>query len=312
MGCWLIDVSGLVKQFGNVRAVDGITFHVEEGEIFGFLGPNGAGKTTTVRVLCCLLAPTAGSASVAGYDVVREPEKVRENVGLLPEVHGHYERLTGYENLEFYGRLYSVPRSQLHGRIRELLEIMGLWDRRNDRVGTYSKGMKQKLAIARALIHDPLVLFLDEPTSALDPASQRRVRDDILTLSRKRERTIFICTHNLAEAEMLCDRIAIINHGKIVAIGETEKLRRKLWHLETFELTLHKVTKGIIEAVKSIGVCSEVEAYKNKITFKVADPERDNSAVVEAVVKAGGRVISLTEVKRTLEDIYLEIIGEKS
>ena len=238
----MIDVNGLVKRFGNIMAIDGITFHVEEGEIFGFLGPNGAGKTTTVRVLCCLLAPRAGSATVAGYDIIREPEKVRESVGLLPEVHGHYERLTGYENLEFYGQLYDVPESELHGRMKELLNTMGLWDRRNDKVGTYSKGMKQKLAIARAMIHDPPVLFLDEPTSALDPTSQRRVRDDILALSRKRERTIFICTHNLAEAEMLCDRIAIINHGKIVAIGETEKLRRKLWRSETFELTLAKVT----------------------------------------------------------------------
>ncbi|MFQ6074619.1 MAG: ATP-binding cassette domain-containing protein [Candidatus Bathyarchaeia archaeon] len=307
----MIDVKGLVKQFGSIRAVDGVTFHVEEGEIFGLLGPNGAGKTTMVRVLCCLLAPTSGSATVAGYDILREPEKVRENVGLLPEVHGHYERLTGYENLEFYGQLYDLPEPGLHRRIKGLLDTVGLWDRRNDKVGTYSRGMRQKLAIARAIIHDPPVLFLDEPTSALDPASQRRIRNDILALSKKRERTVLICTHNLAEAEMLCDRTAIINHGKIVAIGETEKLGRKLSHLETFELTLTIVTDGTIEAVKSSGVCSEIEVYKNKIRFKVANPERNNPIVVDAVVKAGGRIMSLSEVKRTLEDIYLEIMGER-
>jgi len=308
----LIVVKGLVRQFGNIRAIDDVTFDVGKGEIFGFLGPNGAGKTTTVRVLCCLLAPTAGSATVAGYNITSEPEKVRETVGLLPEVHGHYERLTGYENLEFYGQLYGMSEAELHQRIKELLEVMGLWDRRNDKAGTYSKGMKQKLAIARALIHDPPVLFLDEPTSALDPAFQRRIRNDILALSKKRERTIFICTHNLAEAEMLCDRIAIINHGKIVVIGETAKLRKKLWQVETFELALTKVTNSMVEAVKSSKVCREIEVYKNKIVFKVADPKHDNPIVVDAVVKAGGRIISLSEVKRTLEEIYMEIIGEKA
>ena len=308
----MVDANNLTKTFGSLLAVDHVNINVKKSEIFGFLGPNGAGKTTTVRLLCCLLSPTSGSATVAGYDILEQPEKVRENIGLLPEVHGHYERMSAQENLNFYAQLYDVPKSEMRGRVKDLIETMGLWERRNDKVGTYSKGMKQKLAIARALIHDPPALFLDEPTSALDPEAQKKIRDDILVLSKRRDRTIFLCTHNLAEAEMLCDRIAIINHGKIVALGETEHLRTRLWRLRTFELTLTKVSSRIVEAIESVGLCKKIEVKGNSVIFSVSNPDHDNPIITKKVIEAGGRIISLSEIKRTLEEIYLKIIGEKS
>jgi len=227
-------------------------------------------------------------------------------------VHGHYERMSAQENLRYYAQLYGVPKSEIGGRVKDLLENMGLWERRSDKVGTYSKGMKQKLAIARALIHDPPVLFLDEPTSALDPEAQKKIRDDILILSKRRDRTIFLCTHNLAEAEMLCDRIAIINHGKIVALGETEHLRNHLWHLKTFELTLTKVSSQIIKAIESAGLCKKIEVKGNSVIFSVSNPEHDNPIIAKKVIDAGGHIVSLSEIKRTLEEIYLKIIGEES
>jgi len=308
----MVDTRGLTKTFGSLVAVDHVDITVKKGEIFGFLGPNGAGKTTTVRLLCCLLSPTSGSATVAGYDITNQQKEVRKSVGLLPEVHGHYERMSAQENLTYYAQLHDIPQPEVGSRVRKLLETMGLWTRRNDKVGTFSKGMKQRLAIARALIHDPLVLFLDEPTSALDPEAQKKIHDDILTLSKRRERTIFICTHNLAEADMLCDKIAIINHGKIVASGATERLRTQLWSQRTFELTLTEVSSRIVEALESTGLCEMVQAEEKRVTFNVSDPERDNPVIVKAVIEAGGHVVSLSEVRRTLKDIYLKIIGEKT
>ncbi len=305
-----VHAEGLTKLFGSSVAVDHLNLGVEEGEIFGFLGPNGAGKTTTVRILSCLLMPTSGSATVAGYDVLRQPQEVRRNVGLLPEVQGHYERMTAYENLEYYGQLYGVSGAELSKRVNGLLETMGLWERRGEKVGVYSKGMRQKLAVARALIHDPPVLFLDEPTSALDPEAQKRIHDDIIALSKERKRTILLCTHNLAEAEKLCDRVAIINRGRIVAVGGAETLRNELWSRRTFELLLARPDEGVARALEATGLCERLEAKGSSLVFTVSDPERDNPLIVDAVISAGGRIVSLAEVKRSLEDIYLRIIGE--
>lgn len=307
-----VQAERLTKLFGASLAVDKVDLTVEEGEIFAFLGPNGAGKTTTVRMLSCLLAPTSGSAMVAGYDVTRQPREVRRNVGLLPEVQGHYERMTAYENLEYYGELYGLSGADLSKRVNSLLEMMGLSERRNDKVGVYSKGMRQKLAIARALIHDPPVLFLDEPTSALDPESQKRIHDDILSLSRERKRTTVLCTHNLAEAEKLCDRVAIINHGKIRAIGGAETLRNELWSRKTFELVLAKPNGEVARALDGMGLCETVQTQGSSLVFTVSNPENDNPLIVDAVTSAGGRIVSLTEVKKSLEDIYLAIIGERA
>ncbi len=209
-----IETVGLVKRFGSLAAVDGLSFEVEAGEIFGLLGPNGSGKTTTVRMLSCLMAPTEGQASVGGYNINRDPLKVRGTVGVLTENPSLYERLTAYENMEFFAKAYGVvDDSARTNRIREVLEFFELWDRRNERVGTYSKGMKQKLAIARAIVHNPEVLFLDEPTAGLDPKASKDIRDMMERLSRQERHTILLCTHNLEDAERLCRHVMIINKG---------------------------------------------------------------------------------------------------
>lgn len=304
-----VQAEGLTKLFGSTLALDHLDLEVEEGEIFGFLGPNGAGKTTTIRILSCLLAPTSGSASVAGYDVVHQPREVRQNVGLLPELPGLYERMTAYENLEYYGQLYGLSGAPLSKRVNSLLETMGLWERRNEKVGAYSKGMRQKLAVARALVHDPPVLFLDEPTSALDPEAQRRIHDDISALSKERKRTILLCTHNLAEAEKLCDRVAIINHGRTIAVGGAESLRKELSSRRTFQLVLAGPNGAVARAVAATGLCERLEDRGDSLVFSVTSPERDNPLIVDAVTSAGGRIVSLAEVKMSLEDIYLRVIG---
>ena len=222
----MIDAENLTKKFGELTAVDELTLHVEEGEIFGFLGPNGAGKTTTMRMLSCLISKTSGEARIAGYDVNDKADslKIRKIIGLLPENVGLYDDLTAYKNLDFYGKLYECSETQRKQNIEHFLKLLGLWDKREVMVGTFSKGMKQKLAIARALIHDPEILFLDEPTANLDPESSKIVRDFILDL-KKEKRTIFLNTHNLDEAQRICDKIGIFN-TKLMAIGSPEELER--------------------------------------------------------------------------------------
>ena len=208
----MIETENLTKRFGALTAVDSLSFRVGEGEVFGFLGPNGAGKTTTVRMLCCLIAKTSGEARIGGYDVGNDGDslKVRKMIGLVPDNVGLYEALSAYKNLDIYGRLYGSPEAQWKENIQRFLTMLGLWEKRDVAAGTFSKGMKQKLAIARALVHDPQVLFMDEPTANLDPESAKTVRDFVLEL-KKEKRTIFLNTHNLDEAQRVCDRIAILN-----------------------------------------------------------------------------------------------------
>lgn len=215
-----IIVEGLTKYFGSIKAVDHLTFEVGEGEIFGILGPNGAGKTTTIRMLACLIKPSEGSATVGGYDILKDAIKVRELVGILTENPSLYERLTALENMDFFAEAYGFSdKKERYRRIKDWLEFFGLWDRRNDKVVTFSKGMKQKLAIARALVHRPPILFLDEPTSGLDPESSKEIRDLMERLSRREKHTILLCTHRLEDAERLCNRVMIINQGRSIVIG---------------------------------------------------------------------------------------------
>ena len=232
----MIRVENLVRKFGDFTAVDGISFEVADGEIFGFLGPNGAGKTTTVRMLSCIIKPSSGNAFLNGFNIIDNPLEIRKNVGTLTENPCLYEKLTSFANLDFFGKLYDVPDGIRSQRINEILEMFDLYDRKDDKVGTFSKGMKQKLAIARSLLHNPQIVFLDEPTSALDPRTAKGIRDYIKKLSESGKHIIFICTHNLTEAEYLCDRVAVINHGKIVGIGSPNELRRTLWKGERIEI----------------------------------------------------------------------------
>jgi len=303
----MIEAEELTKKFGNVTAVKGLTLQVEEGEVFGFLGPNGAGKTTTVRMLCCLISKTSGSATMGGLQVGRKEDqlKIRQMVGLLSENVGLYEDLTAYRNLDFYGQLYRCTEQQRKERIERLLKMLGLWERRDDLVGTYSKGMKQKVAIARSLIHDPRVLFLDEPTANLDPESAKTVRDFIFEL-KKEKRTIFLNTHNLDEAQRVCDRIGILKTS-LIAMGSPEELRASLWGRKTV-IHLSRVTDGVLAALTGLGLKNVEKVGETKVIVDVGDPDRENPAIVSAVVRAGGEVRFVTELRPTLEDIYLRLM----
>ena len=307
----MIETKNLTRTFGNITAVDNVTFHVDKGEVFGFLGPNGAGKTTTIRMLCCLISKTSGDAWIGGYSVSNEGDcmKIRKMVGFLPENVGLYDNLSAYRNLDFYGQLYEVPEEMRKGNIERLLRLLGIWERREDTVGTFSKGMKQKIAIARALIHDPQVLFLDEPTANLDPEAAKTVRDFILEL-KKEKRTIFINTHNLSEVERLCDRIAILK-SKLVAVDTPRNLERSLYSRKTI-IHLQNVPDSVLAAVQRLSVVKASRVSDNKLILDMDDPERDNPAVVKAVVSAGGNVQYVTELRSTLEDVYLKLIKEVS
>jgi ABC-2 type transport system ATP-binding protein len=308
-----IETVGLVKRFGSLAAVDGLSFEVEAGEIFGLLGPNGSGKTTTIRMLSCLIAPTEGQASVGGHDIRRDPLMVREIVGVLTENPSLYERLTAYENMEFFARAYGVADEAARAaRIREVLEFFELWERRSDRVGTYSKGMKQKLAIARAIVHSPEVLFLDEPTAGLDPKASKDIRDMMERLSRQEKHTILLCTHNLEDAERLCRHVMIINKGKSIVAGTTEELRRKIAGPPKLEVGLINVTEMIVRAAEASEHVRavEVNGANTKLMIDVDDPDGSIPCVVKRIVDVGGLVRSVQLVEPSLEEAYLKLVKE--
>ena len=238
----MIQCELLTKRFGEFTAVDHVSFEVGNGEVFGLLGPNGAGKTTTMRLLSTLLKPTSGTATVAGHDLLREPQKVRASIGVLPEDTGLYDRLTPREHLLYYGRLHRMPEDVLRKRGDELLDIMELKDRANTKVGDFSKGMKQKVALLRAFIHDPPVLLLDEPTAGLDVMSARSIQGFVERF-RKEGKAIMISTHNMTEAQKLCDRLAIIDHARIVAVGTVAELQKKTSQKDLESIFVQLVTE---------------------------------------------------------------------
>jgi ABC-2 type transport system ATP-binding protein len=302
----VIGTENLTKKFGDLTAVDSVTLHVDEGEVFGFLGPNGAGKTTTVRMLACLVSQTSGSATIGDYEIANREDqpKIRRMIGLLTENVGLYEELSAYDNLDFYGRYYKLGEQQRKERIQYLLEMLGLWEKKDVAAGTFSKGMKQKLAIARALIHDPEVLFLDEPTASLDAEAAKTVRDFILDL-KKEKRTIFLNTHLLDEAERICDRVAILK-TRLITIGSPQELRNSLSGRKV-RFQLQRVDDAIISSVKKMGYqIGEVTA--NSILVNLEEPEKENPAILRSVQNAGGNVVFVTEVGSSLEDVYLKLV----
>jgi ABC-2 type transport system ATP-binding protein len=307
-----VDAEGLTKRFGSLTAVDQLTFSVGEGEIFGLLGPNGAGKTTTLRMLGSLIAPTEGSARVGGHDIVKDALRVRETVGILTENPSLYDRLTAQENMDFFAEAYGLadPRER-SGRIRELLEFFELWDRRGDKAGTFSKGMKQKLAIARALVHGPEVLFLDEPTSGLDPRSSKDIRDLMEELSRRERRTILLSTHRLEDAERLCDRVMIIRNGASVIIGTPEELQRKIAGTPVLEIRLRGAPGRVADTIRALGGVVEVavDAPASRLMVTLEDPEASTPEVVRAVVRGEGEILSVGVVEPSLEEAYLKLVG---
>ena len=304
-----IVTEGLTKRFNSFTAVDHLSFEVGEGEIFGILGPNGAGKTTTIRMLACLLAPTEGTAFVSGFDVVDDSLKVREMVGILTENPSLYDRLTAMENMEFFAEAYGVSDRQARSsKIRELLDFFDLWHRRDDKVGSYSKGMKQKLAIARALVHEPDVLFLDEPTSGLDPRSSKDIRDLMEKLSRRDKQTILLCTHRLEDAERLCSRVMLINEGGMVTMGTTDELRSQIAGTPILRVRLGEVSETIVDTVRSIEGVTEVNLDGTTLSVIVKDVDRVTPHLVRRVVLAGGMVQSVEVLKPSLEEIYLKLV----
>lgn len=309
-----IETEGLTRRFGSLTAVDHLSFEVGEGEVFGLLGPNGAGKTTTVRMLACLISPSEGSAKVGGYDVGRDSLKVRQIVGILTENPCLYERLTAYENMDFFAEAYDLSDVQeKRNRIRELLGFFELWERRNDKVATFSRGMKQKLAIARALVHKPPILFLDEPTAGLDPESSKDIRDLMERLSRREKHTILLCTHRLEDAERLCSRVMIINRGKSVIVGTPDELRDRIASQHALQVTLKKLNQKIIEAVREIKQVREVNVDNSasRLIITLDDVKSATPEVVRSVVYAGGMVLSVNVLRPSLEEAYLKLVKEE-
>ena len=306
----MIETEGLTKKFGDLTAVDGVTLRVEEGEVFGFLGPNGAGKTTTVRMLCCLISKTSGEARIGDYEVGKESDalKIRKLIGLVPDNVGLYDDLSAYDNLDFYGKLNDCPDARRKENIERFLKMLGLWEKKDSPAGTFSKGMKQKLAIARSLIHEPRILFMDEPTANLDPESSKTVRDFILEL-KKEKRTIFLNTHNLDEAQRICDKIAILN-TKLMAIGTPEELERSVRGRRTV-IQLEQASEAVLAALNKLSM-GNVAVDGNRLTLEVTDPEKENATIVDTIVRAGGRVQTVTIVGSSLEDAYLKLVRETS
>ncbi len=299
----MIECEDLSKNFDSFKAVDGISLRVKPGEILALLGQNGAGKTTTVRMLNSVLTPTRGWARVAGFDTVNDPVNVRSSVGVLTEMHGLYGRMTGFEYLEFFGKVYNLDKTRREQRSRELLEYFGMASDGFRRTGEYSKGMRQKISLARALIHDPPVLLLDEPTSAMDPESAQLVRQEIGRL-RSSQRSIIICTHNLLEAELLADQIAIMFHGRILLKGSLEELRDQLLGSPVYEISLAGTFR--LEDLKFPPGSSLQEFHEKSFRYQVSDPASINPIILQQLFNLGIPVISVQEIPRSLEKIYLE------
>jgi ABC-2 type transport system ATP-binding protein len=301
----LIETSELTKQFDTLTAVDHLTFTVAEGEILALLGPNGAGKTTTVRMLSSILKPTAGSAHIAGRDVVRDARTVRHLIGHLTEFPGLYLRMRPLEYLDFFGELQHMPRATRRARAEELLQQFDLWDARTRRLGEFSKGMRQKMALIRAMLHAPRVLFLDEPTSAMDPYSAKQVRDAIATL-RGSGHTIFLCTHNLHEAESLADHIALIRRGKLIAFGTPAQLKRDLLGPPVWELRLARPLQA--PWLPTDGHLQIQSHDALSLRYHTETPESTNPLLLRRLHEIGADVLTLRETPHSLEEVYLKLV----
>jgi ABC-2 type transport system ATP-binding protein len=305
----MIVCEGLTKMFGSITAIQDFTVEIPDGRIFGLLGPNGAGKTTTMRMLSCLIRPTAGSAHIDAYEIgeKEDAQKIRGMIGLLPEVPGLYETLGTYKNLDYYAQLYGIPKAHREELIKTTLINLGLWDRRNEPVGGFSKGMKQKIAIARALIHDPKYIFLDEPTASLDPAAAKMVREYILELKSQGD-TILINTHNLSEAERICDTVALVKN-RTVKVGSPKELARGLF-ARTISITMQKIPPSLLKDISSLDFVSQAQVNGNQLFLNVRNPEEDNPRVISWLMKQGLQVQFVTEEEHSLEDVYLKLIEE--
>jgi ABC-2 type transport system ATP-binding protein len=307
----VIEVTNLTKKFGDFTAVDHISFDVKKSEIFGLLGPNGAGKTTTIRMLSTLTRPTEGTATIGGYDIVKNESKVRELIGLVSEKMIMYDRLTAKENLMFFGKLYSIPKDILDKRIDELLELVQLSQWKNSKVGTFSTGMRQRMNVVRALLNMPKVLFLDEPTLGLDPQSTVEVREFVKKINRENETTIILTTHMMNEADILCDRIGIIDHGKISALDTSTNLKNSISGANTTILILEisNLNPNLISTIRALS-CVETVSQENTSHIKVhAHGDDAFDSVIDAIRAKKGKIVTIQNIQPTLEDVFLHITG---
>ena len=304
----MIETHGLSKYFDGNHAVEHLDLEVKRGEIFAFLGPNGAGKTTTVRMLACLIAPTEGTAMLDGSLVGRDNEAIRAKIGILTESPGLYEKLSPRQNLDYFGRLYGMSNAARADSVKRYLEMLGLWSRRDEPVAGFSKGMKQKLAIARALLHDPRVVFLDEPTSSLDPESAKVVRDFVAEL-KSEGHTIFLCTHNLDEADRLADRIGVMKQ-RLLQVDSPANLRRSLYGRHVV-VRMRLVTDAQEAAVRALPFAKTVDRDGNRLILALDDPDAMTPAVVTALVGAEAEIQSVGEERHSLEEVYLSLVEKQ-
>jgi len=304
-----IRMENLRRDFGPVRALDGLSLEVPAGIVFGFLGPNGAGKTTTIRLLLGLLEPTAGQAVVLGFDTRTQAEEIRTRTGALLEHSGLYEQLSAEDNLEFYGRAWRLPTSERQARIRQVLNEMGLWERRKERVGNWSRGMRQKLALARAQLHRPALLLLDEPTAGLDVMAAVAVRDDLAALASRQGSTIFLTTHNMAEAEKLCQQVAVIRQGRLLAVGTPDALRARAGGPRV-EIVGRGFSESALSQLRAQPVVATAGVQNDHLTIDLR-AETDTAPLVSLLVGAGVQVEEVRRGKASLEEVFLTLMEEE-
>jgi len=305
-----IQTNQLTRSFGDLKAVDRLTMDVPRGTVFGFLGPNGSGKTTTIRLLLGLLDPDQGNAQVLGFDTRRQAGEVRVRCGALLEHHGLYERLSAEENLDYYGRIWHMPKEERERRIRELLEPLDLYKRRDEPIGQWSRGMKQKLAVARTLMHHPELIFLDEPTAGLDPVASATLREDLALLVAREGVTIFLTTHNLVEAEKLCTKVGVINHGQLLAIGSPADLRAKTSAPRLY-VTGQGISERIVDDLKRNLLVTKVQNQNGRLVLDLNDLTRSYE-IVTLLVQAGVQIDEVRKEKLDLEDVFLQLVEEET
>ncbi len=304
-----IHTENLTRDFGSARVVNDISLNVPAGTVFGFLGPNGAGKTTTIRLLLGLLEPTSGAGSVLGFDIRTHADEIRSRSGALLEHSGLYERLSAEDNLEFFGRIWHLSTAERLARIKELLVHLNLWDRRKDSVGTWSRGMKQKLAVARALLHRPAVLFLDEPTAGLDPVAAASLRDDLAGLVAREGVTVFLTTHNLSEAEKLCNLVGVIRQGNLLAMGHPDELRNRSGSNRA-EIVGRGFSDTALTVLRERPEVTAVETRNGRLIIDL-DGETDIAPLVSLLVREGGSIEEVRKGRASLEEVFLALMEEE-
>ena len=305
---YAIRTENLNRSFGKLKAVDGLSLEVLPGTVFGFIGPNGSGKTTTIRLLLGLLDPDGGKAEVLGFDTQKQPDQIRMRCGALLEYNGLYERLSAADNLDYYGRIWHMSKSAREIRTRQLLAPLDLYDRREEMIGRWSRGMKQKLAVARTLMHRPNLIFLDEPTAGLDPVASAALREDLKSLAQREGVTIFLTTHNLADAEKLCTQVGVINHGQLLAIGSPEELRSSTSAPRLY-LT-GKFPQQAIEQVRTNPLVKKIEVDNNRLILDLTDLDRSHE-IVALLVQSEAELDEVRKEKPDLEQVFLSLVEEE-